>query len=163
MIIFASAALVRQRCGAWHERAPARDLIPPPSSPPPAAWGQHRRGVQTLASSHATSSGLDQTWPITSQKFKKGKEKTWGEDRGLGGKKNTKIWTRSLFKHFNPFVLMVPGASVAGTGPAPGKPDSPSQRAEEKAANHLNRNWNLFTCGLFPITRGTPRRSETHS
>lgn len=83
--------------------------------------------------------------PKIRKERKRQRERAWG-----GGGKNPKIWTQSLFKHFNPFALMVPGASMAGTGPAAGKSDSPSQCIEEKTANHLNRNWNLFTCGLFP-------------
>jgi hypothetical protein len=41
--------------------------------------------------------------------------------REAGRRKNLQFGMEGSFEHFNPFVLMVPGASMVGTGTRAGK------------------------------------------
>lgn len=89
------------------------------------------------------SGALNQTQQVTSQKAERKQRRR--QDKG----EKTKLWTRRVFLNTNPVVLK------AGTGPWTRKTDFLSQCVKEKAANQLNRNWNLFPSSLFPVTRGT--------
>lgn len=75
------------------QEGPLRDLIPPPSSLPPAARGRARGWGcgRTLASSHATSlrgtaSDMADDQPKKKKKNRQGKEKTRARGDGEGEK-----------------------------------------------------------------------------